>query len=100
MRHVLILASILLCAACGDDDAAPDAGSDDDEATVFWDCTCWSMRGDAGTGRSEEEITWCSENDPTQMLADRYETAAEGMGLTTGCDPCDETDEQCVPEDD
>ena len=97
MRQALLLGSLLsvLTLGCGDDDDAADGGGGDEGTT--WNCTCWSQRGDGPP--AEETITRCSASDPTEMLDSRYAAAAEDAGLSGGCDPCEESDDDCMLED-
>jgi hypothetical protein len=98
MRYALVLGLSLLWLGCGDDDPGRDAGAEDRDA-VTWNCTCWSLRDMPGASRSEEEITYCSADDPTDGLSDRYADAAAELDLMGGCDPCSETQDSCVPQD-
>src|SRR5688500_10739379 len=95
MRYALLLGWITLCLGCGDDSSA-----DSEEDAVVWNCVCWSRPGDAtGTGRVDEDLTWCSVEDPSDTLGERYEMIAAEIDRVGGCDPCEETEEPCHVDD-
>lgn len=99
MLRTIAIGFMLLAMGCGDD-SGEGAGNDGGTAggdLVLWECTCFS-RESATAPRSNETITYCSENDPTQMLSRRSETANAMVDRIGGCDPCVETDEEdCDP---